>query len=69
MIIVSSLTFVGFLAVLPIIDPYQNREEVAKQHIPTYYSFLNMFGKGAMYVFAIVTQHGNKLVNSLCSYK
>ena len=57
MIFISSLAFVGLLAVLPTINRYLYRGEVnSNNHSP--YSFLNIFGKGAMYVFAIFTQHG-----------
>ncbi len=57
MIFISILAYVGFLSVLPIFDEYWNRNEVKNQH--NTYSFLNVFGKGAMYVIAVFTQHGN----------
>ncbi len=58
MIFISSLAFVGFIAILLVINRYRIRDEVNSNHYSSYY-FLNVFGKGAMYVFAIFTQHGS----------
>jgi len=57
MIFVSSLAFVVFLAILPMINRYWNGEEEGEHHHINY-SFFNIFGKVTMYVFGIFTQHG-----------
>jgi len=60
MIYVSTLAFVGLLAFLPLINRYLRINEGINTTTQPTYSFLNILGKGTMYVLAIFTQHGKK---------
>jgi len=58
MIFVSTLAFVGLLAFLPLGDRYRQINEGTNTTTQPTYSFLNILGKGTIYVLAIFTQHG-----------
>ena len=58
MIFFSTLAFVVFLAVLPVL----------KREASSGYSFLDIFGKGTMYVLAIFTQHGIPILIMIMHY-